>query len=154
MKLADYLRPDLVVTDLEPEAPEEVFGRLVDPLVRAGVVEEAEPVVAALLSRERVLSTGIGQGIAVPHAICAELDATIVVVGVSRTGIDFHAIDDAPVHLFFVLLSPPDRTNHHIKLLARIARLLRDPRLAEDLRRARSPREVIETVEAFERRHV
>lgn len=154
MKLTEYLRPELIVRDLEPDAPESVFRRLVQPIVAAGLVEDAEPVVAALLARERTLSTGIGQGIAVPHAVCAEIHRTGVVVGVSREGIDFGAIDDRPVHLFFLLVSPPGQASHHIKLLARIARLMRDPRLQENLRSAQTPGAVIEAVEAFERQHV
>ncbi|MDP2482734.1 MAG: PTS sugar transporter subunit IIA, partial [Candidatus Palauibacterales bacterium] len=108
---------------------------------------------AALLAREKILSTGIGHGIAIPHAISASIPEPQVIVGVSPDGADYDSMDGEPVHVFFVLLSPPDRAGHHTRLLARIARLGRDPAFVEGLRSCDDGRTVIETIAEYERMH-
>lgn len=154
MKLGDYLSAGQVVTDLEPGDVESVLRQLVDPLVRAGRVRDREAVIRALLERETLQSTGIGSGVAVPHAICDELEAPKLVLGLCPEGADFHSLDERPVHLFLMLLSPPDETRIHIKLLARVARLVRHSELVEELLEAGDPEDVVETVRDHERRHV
>ena len=154
MKLTEYLDPGLVVFDVGPGEISEVLAQLVEPLVADGTLSSRERVLEALLAREQVLSTGIGSGIAVPHAISEVIGSPHLIIGLSPNGVDFRAMDDEPVHLFFVLLSPPDRAGHHIRLLARIARLARHPEFLDGLRDCRTGEEVLERIHAYESEHV
>lgn len=155
MKLGDYVRPELVETGLRAQGVEEVLTELVGPLTAAGEVADGLGLVAALTRREEVQRTALGSGVAVPHALCKELVAPIVVVGVSPEGSAFGGGDDEePVHVFFLLLSPSDRSSAHIKLLARVARLARNPEFVDSLRACSSGAEVVDAIRAFEREHV
>lgn len=154
MKLGDYLRPDQVVTDVEPGDVGDILRQLVEPLVDAGRIRDREGLIQALLDRETLQSTGIGSGVAVPHAICEELEDPRLVLGLCPEGADFHALDDLPVHLFLMLLSPPDETRLHIKLLARIARMVRHADFIDELLEADDRQRVVQIVEEHEGRHV
>jgi len=154
VKLTEYLNPRLVVFDITPGAVSEILAQLIAPLVEDEGLSGADRVLEALLAREQVLSTGIGSGIAVPHAISEAIASPHLIVGLSQTGVDFRAMDDAPVHVFFVLLSPPDRAGHHIRLLARIARLARHPEFLDGLRECRTGEEVLSQIHEYESEHV
>jgi nitrogen PTS system EIIA component len=154
MKLSEYVEPELVVLDVRPGEVRGILAQLVEPLVRDGTLPSADGVLEALLARERVLSTGIGQGIAVPHAISEAIPAPRLIVGLAPDGVDFRAMDEAPVNVFFLLLSPPDRAGHHIRLLARVARLARHADFVEALRSCHDGSEVIEHIRTYEREHV
>lgn len=154
MKLGDYLDPRFVDTDVRPGSVRSVLSQLVEVFREEGAVEAADALVDSLLERESLQSTGIGRGVAVPHAICDELDRPRVALGLCRRGMDFHALDEEPVHLFFMLLSPSENTRTHIKLLARIARMVRHPELLETLRTCERPEEMVEAIRSYEERHV
>lgn len=154
MKLSEYVDPALVVVDVRPAEIGGVLAQLIEPLVGDGTLDSVDRVLEALLARERVLSTGIGQGIAVPHAISEAIPSPRLIVGLAPDGVDFQAMDGAPVEVFFVLLSPPDRAGHHIRLLARIARLARHPDFVSALRSCRSGADVVDHIRAYEREHV
>jgi PTS system nitrogen regulatory IIA component len=154
MKLGDYVGPELVKVGLEDRPPEELLSGLVEMAARAGRVSDPASVVSLLLERESAHPTTLGSGVAVPHALCAELREALVVVGVAPGGARFGAEDDGPVHLFFLLLSPPARSRSHIKLLARIARLARQDAFLATLRACSTGEDVVEAVRAFEREHV
>lgn len=153
MKLHHYLRPELVIMDLQTEGVPDTLRRMVDQLASEGTVAEARSVLAALLDRESSQSTGLGGGIAIPHAVYAELEETVIELALSRGGVDFQALDEQPVHLFFLLLSPPAQSGTHIKLLARIARLMRQPRFLEELLRERSAEDVIARIRSTDEEH-
>jgi PTS system nitrogen regulatory IIA component len=95
-----------------------------------------------LLERERLGSTGIGGGIGIPHGKVADLETPLLGFGISHQGVDFDAIDQQPVHLFFILLTPSNATGTHLGLLARISRLLKDEKVKNQLRLADSPQAV------------
>lgn len=154
MKLTEYLNPGLVVFDIRPGEVAEILSQLIEPLVADGTLNGSDRVLDALLAREKVLSTGIGSGIAVPHAICEAMGTPQLIVGLAPGGVDFHAMDDAPVNVFFVLLSPPDRAGHHIRLLARIARLARHPEFLDALRDCTTGDEVLSRIHEYESEHV
>ncbi|MDT8435162.1 MAG: PTS sugar transporter subunit IIA [Gemmatimonadota bacterium] len=154
MKLSEFVEPDLIVTDVEAGDVEDVLRQLLVPLAERGGAQDPDRVLKALLAREKVLSTGIGQGIAVPHAVCDAVVDPSLIVGLSPGGVDFHSMDEAPVHVFFVLLSPPDRAGHHIRLLARIARLSRHPEFVTSLRASAGADEVVARIRDYERDHV
>lgn len=154
MKLADYLDVELTVADLRPGSVRRVLRQMVERLVERGRVGSSEPLMDALLERESLQSTGIGSGVAVPHAICDELAEPCIVLGHCREGVDFRALDQRPVHLFFLLLSPPDETSRHIRLLARIARLVRHPDLLRRLRESDGASGMVEVLRSYEREQV
>ncbi|MEJ2548609.1 MAG: PTS sugar transporter subunit IIA, partial [Gemmatimonadota bacterium] len=154
VKLTEYLDPGLVVIGIEPGDVSDILSQLIGPLVTDGTLDGSERVLEALLAREQVLSTGIGSGIAVPHAISEAIGSPQLIIGLSPDGVDFRAMDDAPVNVFFVLLSPPDRAGHHIRLLARIARLARHPEFVDALRRCETGEQVVNHIHAYESEHV
>lgn len=153
MKLHTYLRPELVKVGLETRDVEDTLRELVSLISAQGLIQDAEAVLGALLDREAAQSTGIGGGVAIPHAVCAELESTVIALALSREGIDFRSLDEEPVHIFFLLLSPPANSSTHIKLLARIARLMRQPEFAAELVRAPSAGEALAYIRRFDEEH-
>ncbi len=149
MTLTEYLAEDRVVIDVQDDDVRGILKQLLAPFAGA----TTEIVLAALLAREKVLSTGIGHGIAIPHAISSSIREPQVLLGISPEGADYQSMDGEPVHVFFVLLSPPDRASHHTRLLARIARLGRDPSFVEGLRDCSDPASAIEYIASYERTH-
>lgn len=154
MRLGDYLESRFVNTDVQPGSVRSILSQMVEVFHQEGAVEAAESLLESLLERESLQSTGIGHGVAVPHAICDDLDQPRVALGLCRDGVDFHALDEQPVHLFFMLLSPSEDTRTHIKLLARIARMVRHPELLETLRACQRPDDLVGEIQAYEERHV
>lgn len=154
MRLGDYLETRFVNTDIRPGPVRDVLGQMVEVFREEGAVEAADALLDSLLERESLQSTGIGRGVAVPHAICDDLEQPRVALGLCREGVDFHALDAEPVHLFFMLLSPSEETRTHIKLLARIARMVRHPELLDTLRECERPEEMVSEIQAYEERHV
>lgn len=151
MKLADYVDPACVALSLRPAPVRELLEQLLEPLVEAGELRDPSAVLDRLARREELKSTGIGGGIAVPHCICEALSRPRVLVGVCPEGTEYHAHDDRPVQLFFLLLSPRDAVRPHVRLLARIARLTRRPGLLEEIRTAEEPEDVVEALRSYER---
>ena len=135
MRMEDILRDSCVVADLKGETKNEVLHELVDTLKKAHLVEDIEKAVNVILEREKLGSTGIGDGVAIPHGKMKGLQGMLCAFGKSKAGLDFNAVDSKPVHIFFLLLAPEDSASLHLKTLSRISKLLRDPsfrkRLAE-----------------------
>ena len=153
MTLSEYLAEDRVVTDVRDADIRGILEQLLAPLVDRGSVANSEAVLAALMAREKVLSTGIGHGIAIPHAISSAIPEPQVLLGISPDGAEYRSMDGEPVYVFFVLLAPPDRASHHTRLLARIARLGRDPAFIAGLIDCADPASAIDHVERYERTH-
>jgi PTS system nitrogen regulatory IIA component len=135
MPLSDLLAPKAVVSALKASDKKEAIQGLA---ARLGALINRDPneIFEVLLQRERLGSTGIGDGVAIPHAKLAKLEKLVGVFARLDKPIDFDALDGEPVDLVFVLLAPEAAGADHLKALARIARLLRDPKVAEKLRAA------------------
>jgi len=144
MALVDLIRPEVVKVPLVSTTKSEVIRELVECLRDAGKISDVEAVVEALMKRESMGSTGLEQGIAVPHAKTQAVHALTVAVGISPKGIDFQAIDGNPSKLFFLLLAPPDQSGPHIEALADIARITKSQAFCRTLIGATSPAEVVE----------
>jgi PTS system nitrogen regulatory IIA component len=153
MKLHHYLRPELVLLGLEDKGVEETLHSMVHNLVDQKLVIDERPVLEALLAREAAQSTGIGGGVAIPHAVYPELESTVIELALSPGGLDFMSLDEKPVHTVFLLLSPPASSGVHIKLLARIARLMRQPDVLDQLLSAGTADEVIQRIRQFDEQH-
>jgi len=148
--LSSLLTADVVKTGLESEDKEEVLEELIELLVRAGKVTDRAGALDAVVQREQEQSTGIGDGVAVPHAKHESVSSLACALGVSETGVDFDAIDDQPAFVIFFVLAVPDNPGPHVALLAGISRLLSQPGFVRKLRDARSPEEVLSVIRAAE----
>ena len=127
MKLSRFLNVDAIEPDLSCAGPDEVLQVLVDRMVAAGHLPEPGDALECLRARERLKSTGIGGGIAIPHAKTRTVSRTWIALGRSRQGVPFQADDGQPVTVVFMILGPPDSSAEHVKVLSRIARLVRQP---------------------------
>jgi PTS system nitrogen regulatory IIA component len=133
MKLLDIVSPGGVVDDLRAETKEGVL-REMSEVVAAGVpFLSAQALTSILLDRESLGSTGIGDGVAIPHGKVPGLTRLAAVVARSRAGVQFHSLDGKPAHLFFLVVAPEQSAGMHLKALARISRLLKDARLRRSL---------------------
>ncbi len=126
MKITDYLTPELVFADLPSGKKEEILETLAARVAEVMPKLSREMVLSVLKEREALGSTGIGGGIAIPHGKMAELDDVVILFARSREGVDFAAVDGRPVQLFFLLLAPESAAGTHLKLLARISRMLKN----------------------------
>ena len=134
------------ISEMRATAKEEAVRELVGALAAAGKVAEADckQLVAALMAREQLGSTGIGQGLAVPHAKHERVGNLLVAFGRSARGIEFDSLDGEPVFLIFLLLSSPEAPGQHLEALAYITKLLRDELFCRFLREAKSVQEIVD----------
>lgn len=146
MKILDNLKPEAIISDLEATDKKGVLQELTSALAQVSNVGQEE-MVRVLLERERLGSTGIGGGIAIPHGKMASLSSLLMGFGRSRKGVDFDAMDGKRTYLFFLLLAPEDSTGGHLKMLARISRLLKNSAFKERLVTAADRRELYAVIE-------
>jgi PTS system nitrogen regulatory IIA component len=149
--LTDLLTPDRIRVPLAAGDKPGALRELVDLLAERAKVDAA-PLLTAVLEREQVLSTGIGHGIAIPHAKVTTVGELFLACGSHPTGVDFDALDGAPVRLFFLLIGPESAAGKHVKALSRIARLVRRESVREALMQAKTAEDFHQLlVEAEER---
>ena len=131
MKIADLLDIKAISSELTSSNKIEVLAEMVDLLRRVQPDLDATELLAVLIDREELGSTGIGDGVAIPHGKLKGLDRLLMAFGRKQDGVDFDSMDNRPAHLFFLLLAPESEATLHLKALARISKLLRK----EDIRR-------------------
>ena len=151
MNLLDILSPESTIVDLKGESKEDIIAELVNSLPVGDAITDREQVLQAVLDREKIMSTGIGDGIAIPHGKSAAVTELVAAMGTQRRGVDFDALDGEPAFVFFLLVSPANVSGPHIKALARISRLLKNDEFKKKLIEADSAEEIIATIEAAER---
>ncbi|MDI6794603.1 MAG: PTS sugar transporter subunit IIA [bacterium] len=155
MTLLDILDGKSVKLNLSASDKDGVLAELIDILVKAGKITERENALSAIMKREELMSTGIGHGVAIPHAKSDAVKELVSAFGCSQDGIDFQSLDGEPAYIFFLLLSPADEaTGFHIKALARISRLLKHKYFREVLRKAQTPEEVLSLLKKEEAKHL
>ncbi len=137
------LDPRLIDLDVREGGKREVIRGLVRLLEAAAPVRDAARLTGELLARERLSSTAIGEGVAIPHVLSDTVDAIRIVFGRSRNGVDFDAPDRKPVRLIFLITGPAGNSGPHLKLLSKLARLLRDPEFRSALTAAATPEDVL-----------
>lgn len=132
MKILDVLPREAILADLKAQDKKSVLEELVEPIAR---LKEAslDELVLVLMERERLGSTGIGSGIGIPHGKLKNLDDLVLGFGLSRTGVDFESMDGRPTHIFFLLMTPENSTGLHLKVLARISKILKNETFRERL---------------------
>lgn len=152
MRLADVLREEYILTDLNSREKNELLDEMVSDLSsRAGSLDRGV-VLSALLERERLGTTGIGHGVAIPHGKVKGLSEMKVFFGRSRRGVDFHSMDNLPVYIFFVIIAPENSAAAHLKILAIISNLLKSQDFRNRLMRAESRSEIYRIITDAERR--
>jgi len=140
MKFADFITKDAIRAELKAETKEAVIKELVQALLDAGEIEadQQEDIVASIMKREELGSTGIGRGVAVPHTKHPSVQKLVGTVGVSEGGVDFDSLDGERVQLFFLLISPPERPGDHLRALENISRQLRDETFCRFLKQSKT----------------
>lgn len=151
MRLLDILSKDCVKADLKGKSRKEVIVELVDLLVKSGRVKDRAKVIEAVMEREKLMSTGIGNGVAIPHAKTNACDRLSAAFGRSA-GIPFDALDEKPVRLVFLLITPEAETGPHISALARISRLLKHKVFKDALLAVKDEGEIYRIIEEEEKR--
>jgi len=141
----------LVFADLAGATVEDALVEMSAGLALAGRVRDADDLARRLIDRERMGSTGLGAGIAIPHCKLRDLSDVLLAIGVSRVGIDFHAADGVPVTILFLVVSPAEAPGLHLQALARISRIIRMPGVAEGLRAAATAEAIADIVRDAER---
>ncbi len=153
MRLREYLRTDLVLPGLRAGDAADALGQIAQAVARRGVVRDATALREALVARETAHTTSLGNGVAVPHATLKGVEKSVISIAVAPEGVAFGSPPES-VRVVFLLLSPPDRSSLHIRLLARIARLVRQPDFVERIRLADSAEAVVAEVERVDAEHV
>ena len=135
MKISDILKKKHVIKELDSSDKKNVLDELSSFLEDEGEITSKENLLAALIEREKLGSTGIGENVAIPHAKISEIDKIITVFGRSKNGVEFESLDQKPVNFIFLVLAPENSTGQHLKALARISRLFKNPSLRESVLR-------------------
>jgi PTS system nitrogen regulatory IIA component len=149
MKIVDFVGPELIVPQLAAHEKSAVIRELADHLaahVKGPAKIDREVLAKVLLERERLASTAIGEGVAIPHGKLDAVGKLVAVVGRAPDGVDFDSMDGRPTHLFFVLVAPENSTGVHLKALARISRLFKDPEFRTRLMQAKDGQEIFRVI--------
>jgi PTS system nitrogen regulatory IIA component len=146
MKIMDYLSEEWVIPDLQGTDKSSILKELSSVLVKPCQVPSVEELLQVLLDREKLGSTGIGEGIAIPHGRLKKLKKFFISFGRSLRGVDFDSIDRKPSHLFFLVIAPENLAVDNLKLLSRIVTLLKEPSLKKRLMEVHSQKELFQII--------
>lgn len=146
MKIMDFLNPKAINVDLKAKDKRGVIRELTEVLAAVGEIRNKEELVRVLMDRETLGSTGIGQGIGIPHGKLPRVKKMVAAFGISKKGIDFESLDGEPAHIFFLLVAPEESAGPHLKALARISRFLKDKYIRESLKKAHDAKSVLKII--------
>ncbi|MBI4387720.1 MAG: PTS sugar transporter subunit IIA [Candidatus Omnitrophica bacterium] len=146
MKIHEVLEKRAIKIGIEATDKEGALKELVGVLSGIRNIGDQKAIVKALIERENLGSTGIGQGIAIPHGKTDRVTELVAVMGISHRGVNFDALDGEPVYVFFLLVTPKEASGPHLKALAQISRLLRDSYFCELIRKCKTAEEVHELI--------
>jgi PTS system fructose-specific IIC component len=149
-KLSAMLVPDAIVLDLKAQEKIGVIRELAELLIAKGLIPDPEEFYAAILKRENLESTGIGAGVAIPHARTKAVKQLVLAFGRSLSGVDFDSLDAKPCYDVFLIAAPEEKKTEYIATLARLSKFLRRDEVRQDLAQAKSPPEVIEIIKRYE----
>ncbi len=133
MKMLDFLDKDAITTDIVSTKKEDVINELVSLLSKAHPIKDKKSLIDTLMNREQLGSTGIGQGIGIPHAKSPAVKELVAALGISHAGVDFDSLDGEPTYIFLLLVAPEDAAGPHLKALAKISRMLQDKFIRDSL---------------------
>lgn len=144
MNLKKVLSPDTVWVDLKADTKEGIIEEMVDRLVAAGKITDREGVLNAIMERENKMSTGMQNGVAIPHGKTDAVKSLVAAVGLQKAGVNFDSMDGLPCTIFIMTLSPVKRTGPHMQFLAEVSRLISQPAERDKLLAARTHAEIYE----------
>jgi nitrogen PTS system EIIA component len=147
MRILDFLRNDCVIGSMTASSKDEALAELLEPILVVNPTLDKKLVFQTILDREKLGSTGLGNGVAIPHGKFEGLNKLAASFGRSPKGIDFASMDNKPAYLFFMLIAPLNCAGDHLKALARISRLFKDPILTNHLRQAETSDEIFKLLE-------
>jgi len=153
MKMFDFLNPKAVNANLQATDKKGIIKELLDLLVKAGAVKNSnkDTVLKVLLERETLGSTGIGQGIGIPHGKTSCVKKLVAAFGISKKGVNFESLDGELTYIFFLLLAPQESAGPHLKALARISKLLKDKQFRDTLKAGNDPKIILKIIEKEDR---
>ena len=154
MRLTEILNPQAVNTRLRARSKRDAIAELVELLEAAHAIDSQGEVLDRVLRREAMMSTGIGNGVAIPHGKAKLVDRMVAACGVSSEGIEFESVDGEPATLFILLVAPESGGALHVKVLANISRLLKEETVRQSLRQASGPDAFLAALRAAEAVHI
>ena len=154
MYLSELLNEESILLDLRARDKESCIKELVQLLESAHHINTKGEILSKVLQRESMMSTGIGNGVAIPHGKTRQLDRLVAACGVARAGIEFDAMDGEPARLFILLVSPENLRGPHVKALANVSRLLKEESVRASLEGCDSPREFLEILQTSEQQYL
>lgn len=150
MKISSILTEDLIQVDVPGSTKEEVINAVIDLAAKSQKVKDVEKVRHAIFEREKIMSTGVGKGFAIPHGKTDAVSDIVAAFAVTREPIDYQSLDHEPVRLLFLLIGKDSLVGAHIKLLSRISRLMNKEELRTRLLHATSAAEILEVLKSEE----
>lgn len=148
IKIAKYLNPNLILF-LDLDTRDEVLHSIVEALRQSGKLEDPQSFYQAILDRERIVSTGIGMGVAIPHAKLSSYDDFFISIAILQKGVDWNALDGAPVKLIFLIGGPDDKQTEYLQILSRLTFALKDEERRKKMLTLNSPNAIIDLLKAF-----
>ena len=152
MLLTELIKEDRVILNLKSLTKKDAIKEMAEHFKQLGLVEDKDKFIEKILERESIESTGIGEGIAIPHARCDSVKELSVVFARSEQGVEFDSIDGKPVHLIFMIGAPQDVKKEYLQTIAKIARLLKTRHYKEDLLKAKTVKEIMQVFTSFDDR--
>ncbi|MEE9466632.1 MAG: PTS sugar transporter subunit IIA [Candidatus Neomarinimicrobiota bacterium] len=152
MIVTKLVSKDFIILPLHSSNAEGVILELLAPLEKAGAITSSEHCLHSILKRERRMSTAVGKGVALPHGLSSEVNEVYVVLGISKNGIDFRAVDNLLCHIFVLMISPQAQPEKHLKVLTRFTKLLSDGDMRSALLEAQTVEQVLEIFKEQENR--
>jgi len=143
MKIMDFLCPEATLFELKSKDKMSVITEMVEALAQLKKIKDAPEIVDALMQREKLGSTGIGQGVAIPHCRCDSVKQQIAMLAISHGGVDFEALDGKPVNMFFMLLCPGQSTGEHLQAMAKASKLFKDKYFRQSLLEAKTSADIV-----------
>ncbi|OGC76434.1 MAG: hypothetical protein A2145_03940 [candidate division Zixibacteria bacterium RBG_16_40_9] len=150
MKLSKFTEESLIDFNLKGKSKNEIIGELVDLAAKSKLVKDREDLYRAVIEREKLVTTGVGYGVAFPHAKTKSVKGILIAFGRSQTGVDFEAMDRKPVHLFFLIAAPEDAIGAHLNVMARLSYIMKSDKVREKLLQTHSPKELLEVIDSVE----
>lgn len=150
MKLSNLIEEDLMGFDLQSSTKDDVIKELVDLASRSKLVRDKALLLDEVQKREKLVTTGVGWGVAFPHAKTKAMKGIVITFGRSDKGVDFGAMDQKPVHLFFLIAAPEDTIGAHLNVMARLSFLMKSQDNRERLLSAKNPGEVLEVLDSLD----
>ena len=153
MKLVDILSDENVIIPLKSHEKQQIIEEMVEHLHEHKRISNRDKILSAILDREKVMSTGVGDHVAIPHGKAEGVADIVASLGITDGDVDFHSIDNKPVHLIFLLVGPPDKTGPHLKALSKISRLMHREEFRNRLLNSKTAGEVMHIIKEEEEKY-